>query len=85
MFRASLRPSSGVLSNCSRSLQFTCKCRGGCVSAVVGLLVPPTTAETHPPRHLHGNRKLRLQFERAPDDGRNYARNMLSSVYATKQ
>jgi hypothetical protein len=27
----------------------------------------------------------RLQFERAPDDGHNGARNMLSSVYATKQ
>jgi hypothetical protein len=32
-----------------------------------------------------GNRRLRLQFERAPDDGHNSARNMLSSVYATKQ
>jgi hypothetical protein len=28
---------------------------------------------------------LRMQFERAPDDGHNNARNMLSSVYATKQ
>jgi hypothetical protein len=27
--------------------------------------------ETHQPRHLYGNRRLRLQFERAPDDGRN--------------
>jgi hypothetical protein len=41
--------------------------------------------ETHPPRHLDGKRRLRLQFERAPDDGHNGARNMLSSVYATKQ
>jgi hypothetical protein len=30
------------------------------------------------------NRRLRLQFESAPDDGRNDARNMLSSVYVTK-
>jgi hypothetical protein len=29
--------------------------------------------ETHPPRHLDGNRRLRLQFERAPDDGHNGA------------
>jgi hypothetical protein len=41
--------------------------------------------ETHPPRHLYGNRRLRLQFERAPDDAHNNARNVLSSVYATKQ
>jgi hypothetical protein len=26
-----------------------------------------------------------VQFERAPDDGHNDARNMLSSIYATKQ
>jgi hypothetical protein len=26
-----------------------------------------------------------VQFERAPDDGHNNARNMLSSVYTTKQ
>jgi hypothetical protein len=30
-------------------------------------------------------RRLRLQFERAPDDGHNGARNMLSGVYVTKQ
>jgi hypothetical protein len=36
-------------------------------------------------RHSYGNRRLRLQFERAPDDGHNNARNMLSSVYSTKQ
>jgi hypothetical protein len=41
--------------------------------------------ETHPPRHLYGNRRLRLQSERAPDDGHNNARNMSSNVYATKQ
>jgi hypothetical protein len=28
---------------------------------------------------------LRLQFERAPDDGHSDARNMLSSVYVNKQ
>jgi hypothetical protein len=47
--------------------------------AVGGLLA------THPPRHLYGNRRLRLQFKRAPDDGHNGTRNLLSSVYATKQ
>jgi hypothetical protein len=41
--------------------------------------------ETHPPRHVYGKRRLRLQFERAPDDGHNNAQNMLSRVYATKQ
>jgi hypothetical protein len=50
--------------------------------AMVGLLV---CLETHPPWHLDGNQRLRLQFERGPDDGHNGARNMLSSVYATKQ
>jgi hypothetical protein len=25
--------------------------------------------ETQPPLHSHGNQRLRLQFERAPDDG----------------
>jgi hypothetical protein len=33
MLRALLCPSSGVLSNCSRSLRFPYKCRGGCVSS----------------------------------------------------
>jgi hypothetical protein len=28
---------------------------------------------------------VKLQFDRAPDDGHNNARNILSSVYATKQ
>jgi hypothetical protein len=36
--------------------------------------------ETRPPWLLYGNRRLRLQFKRAPDDGQNVARNMLSSV-----
>jgi hypothetical protein len=40
--------------------------------------------ETHPPGHLYGNRRLRLQFVRTPDDGRNDARNMLNSVYVNK-
>jgi hypothetical protein len=31
------------------------------------------------------NRKLRLQFEWAPDDGHDGAQNMLSGVYVTKQ
>jgi hypothetical protein len=31
------------------------------------------------------NRRLRLQFERTPDDGHDGARNMLSGVYVTKQ
>jgi hypothetical protein len=54
--------------------------------AVVGLLVTNRPRlETHPPRHLDGNRRLRTQFERAPVDGDNGARNMLSSVYATRQ
>jgi hypothetical protein len=33
MFRATLCPSSGALSNCSRSSQFPSKCRGRCVSS----------------------------------------------------
>jgi hypothetical protein len=45
----------------------------------------PAWLETHPPRHLYGDRRLRLQFERARDDGHNNAQNMLSSVYAAKQ
>jgi hypothetical protein len=53
--------------------------------AVVGLLTNRPRLETHPPRHLDGNRRLRLQFERAPDDEHDDARNMLSSVFATKQ
>jgi hypothetical protein len=40
---------------------------------------------TRPPPHSHGNRRLRLQFERAPDDGHDGARNMLSGIYVTKQ
>jgi hypothetical protein len=48
------------------------------------LLTNRPRLETHPPRHLYGNRRLRLQFERAPDDGRNDARNMLSSISVTK-
>jgi hypothetical protein len=72
MFRALLCPSSGAISNYSRSLRFPYKCRGGCVSSR-GRLVKP------PPRLLYGNRMLPLQFEIAPDDGHNNARNMLSS------
>jgi hypothetical protein len=49
------------------------------------LILTKTVLETYPPRHLDGNRRLRLQFERAPDDGHSGARNMLSSAYATKQ
>jgi hypothetical protein len=41
--------------------------------------------ETRPPPHSHGNRRLRLQFERAPDYGHDGARNMLSGVCVTKQ
>jgi hypothetical protein len=55
--------------------------------AVVGLLANRPRLEkhqTHPPRHLYGNRRLRIQFERAPDDGHNDARNMLNNVYAIK-
>jgi hypothetical protein len=33
---------------------------------------------------LYGNRGLQLQFKRAPDDGQNVARNMLSNVYTIK-
>jgi hypothetical protein len=36
-------------------------------------------------QHSHGNQRLQRQFEVASDDGHNSARNMLSSVYATKQ
>jgi hypothetical protein len=32
-----------------------------------------------------GTGRLRLQFERAPDDGHDGARNMLSGIYVTKQ
>jgi hypothetical protein len=40
--------------------------------------------ETRHPSHSYGNRRLRLQFVRAPDDGHNDARNMLSDVCMTK-
>jgi hypothetical protein len=54
--------------------------------AVVDLLVTNRPRlETRLPPHSHGNRRLRLQFERAPDDGHDGARNMLSDVYVTKQ
>jgi hypothetical protein len=53
--------------------------------AVVSLLTNRPQQETHLPRHSYGNRRLLLQFKRAPDDGHNNARKMLSSVYATKQ
>jgi hypothetical protein len=55
------------------------------VADIVSPLTNRPRLETHPPRHLYGNRMLRLQFERAPDDGHNVARNMSSSAYATKQ
>jgi hypothetical protein len=41
--------------------------------------------ETRPPPRSYGNQWLQRQFERAPDDGHDNARNMLSSVYETKQ
>jgi hypothetical protein len=44
-----------------------------------------TGGETYLPRHSYGNRRLRLQFERALVDGHNNARNMSSSVYAPNQ
>jgi hypothetical protein len=99
MFRATFCPSSsGAHLNCSCSLRFPYKSRGGCVSSR-GLLVSGETTcthtvspltsrpwlETHPPRLLYGNQRLRLQFRCAPDDdGQNVARNMLSRVYTTK-
>jgi hypothetical protein len=51
----------------------------------VCLLTNRPWLETHAPRHLDGNWRLQLQFVRAPDDGHNGARNMLSIVCATKQ
>jgi hypothetical protein len=39
--------------------------------------------ETRPPPHSYENQRLQRQFEEAPDDGHNSARNILSSVYAT--
>jgi hypothetical protein len=49
---------------------------------VVGLLTNRPRLETP---HSYGNRRLRLQFVRAPDDGHDGARNMLSGVDVTKQ
>jgi hypothetical protein len=40
--------------------------------------------DVFPSQHSYGNQRLQRQFERAPDDGHNNARNMLSSVYMTK-
>jgi hypothetical protein len=40
--------------------------------------------ETRPPPHSYGNWRLWQQFERAPDDGHNNARNMLSGICVTK-
>jgi hypothetical protein len=72
MFRATFCPSSGAHLNCSRSLRFPYKSRGGCVSSR-GLFVSGPWLGTHPPRLLYGNRRLRLQLKSAPDDGQNVA------------
>jgi hypothetical protein len=76
MFRATFSPSSGALLNCSRSLWFPYRSQGGCVSCP---LTNRLRQETHPPWLLYGNRRLRLQFKSAPDDGQNVARNMLTN------
>jgi hypothetical protein len=41
--------------------------------------------EARPNRQSYGNQRLHEQLEKAPDDGQNSARNMLSGVCATKQ
>jgi hypothetical protein len=51
----------------------------------VARLVKGLQFETHPTRQSYGNQRLQRQFEGAPDDGHNIARNMLSGVYASKQ
>jgi hypothetical protein len=77
MFQATFCPSSGaplntVVASCSRI-----KAGIDVFPAVVCLLVTLVTSrprlETHPPQLLYGNRRLRLQFKGAPDDGQNVA------------
>jgi hypothetical protein len=50
---------------------------------MMGIIMP--RLETRPLPHSYGNQNLQRQFERAPDDEHNGTRNMLISVYATKQ
>jgi hypothetical protein len=77
-FRDLLCPSSVALSNIYECLCVRYESRGGHVSSCGRL-------ETCPPPHSYGNLRLQWQFERAPDDGHSNARNMSSSVCATKQ
>jgi hypothetical protein len=95
MFRALLCPSSRAPSNCLCSHWLPYECRNGRGSSCgrfttnpkiyTILLTNRPRLEPRPPPHSHGNRRLRLQFERIPDDGHDGARNMLSGVYVTKQ
>jgi hypothetical protein len=72
MFRALSCPSSGALSNCSRSLRLPCECGGGRVSSRGRFVTEETVC-------------VGGALERAPDDGHDSARNMLSDVYVTEQ
>jgi hypothetical protein len=89
MFRALLCPSSGALSNCIRNLRFPYKYRGGCVSSrgrFVSQTNKPTTAgNTSTSAFRRKPEAATAVWNKTLDDGHNRARNMLSSVYATKQ
>jgi hypothetical protein len=50
MFRTTFCPSSGALSNCSRSLRFPYKSRGGCVSSRGRFVTNRPRLDTLPPR-----------------------------------
>jgi hypothetical protein len=63
MFRALSCPSSGALSNCSRSLRLPCECGVGHVSNRDRFVTNQPRLETRPPPHSHGNRRLRLQLK----------------------
>jgi hypothetical protein len=55
------------------------------IAGVDVFLVNRPQLETRPPRQSYSNQRLQRQFEEAPDDGHNSARNMLNGVYTTKQ
>jgi hypothetical protein len=86
MFRTLLCPSSEAFHHCTCSLWLPCDFVLVASSSTVLLISTVFAAQlqTHPHRLLYGNRRLRLQFKSAPDDGQNVARNMLSSVYTIK-
>ena len=87
MFRALLCPSSGARRTAVAASGFRMNVEVEVFSAVVGLLVTnkPTTAENTPTSTFIRKPEAATAVRRAPDDGHNNARNMLSSICTTKQ